>query len=208
MVRRFNPTNGEEKFFNFLTGQLEPDESPDCLAPEPDTFALAMDRPGRSAPACTPDIRWRLGLTRRTRLANELGLHPSELPEVIYLELSSADSPRFDSEVKLPARVRRKNRMFSHSGQAYVTPEQYFVYKQERLEAARRRYGVVIVLLRWVDQQAIFAQPIRLEALVAAELCHPHHRPSGLAVSRNIEERLNCFCPSHLRVDRNGKRML
>jgi hypothetical protein len=161
------PENGEAVFFDLLGTLLEEDER-DCLEYEPDRFALGTDRPGRSAHACTPDIRWQIGLTRRSRLAELVGVPVEQIPETIYLELSSAD--RYPDATRLPKRALQKNSKYSVSGRAYVTPAVYFVYKQLRLEDARRIYGVTIVLLRWCDQLEILAQPSVLEDKIAAEL--------------------------------------
>jgi hypothetical protein len=161
------PDNGEAVFFELLGTLLEEDER-DCLEYEPDRFVLGTDRPGRSAHACTPDIRWRIGLTRRTRLAKLVGVPVELIPETIYLELSSAD--RYPDATRLPKRAIQKNSKYSVSGRAYVTPTVYFVYKQLRLEDARRVYGVTIVLLRWCEQLKILARPSALDDMIAAEL--------------------------------------
>ena len=165
---RFNPHNGEAAFFSFLLKQLERDERARGVAYEPETFELPPDRPELFPAGCTPDIRWRIGIIRRMRLASKLELGLADIPSVIYLELCSAD--RHPSPLSMSARSLNKNSQFSRSGKSWVTPEQYLEYKQERLEAARRRYGIVIVLLCWADQQAIFACPERLEELMLAEL--------------------------------------
>ena len=165
------PENGESAFYAFLESLVfseDQDDPAEVLAYEPELFELTDSFPGHNGLGCRPDIRWRPSLARRMLWAVRLGLTLDQIPERIYLELSSADF--YLRPVQLPKRVMRHNELFSRSREAWVSPERYFVYKQERLEAARIRHHVIIVLLRWQDQQAIFDHPAHLEEMILAEM--------------------------------------
>jgi len=176
-MRSFNPTNGEREFDGLIRAKfLESDEDQESLVYEPEAFSLTSYRSGPRAGAVRPDFRFSLGITRRSRLAIRLGLPIEEVPTTIYLELSSAD--RHSPEVRLPRRIRRRNKRSGRSGKECVTPDVYLGHKNDRLEIARQIHGIVILLLCWDNQLAIFRQPDKLEDMIAAELARRPRSPA------------------------------
>lgn len=86
----------------------------------------------------------------------------------LFIEITQPD--RFPSVLTLPKRVRKWNRLHSQSKQAYITVEEYMIRKRSRMQRAESRHGIIIIVLDYAAQQAIFANPSILEAKIIKRL--------------------------------------
>ena len=93
--------NGEDVFAAFLTrlGYR--------FAIEPDTLDITPSRPGHTGAGITPDVKLS-------------ALPDGRAVDGLYLELTQADL--YLAETQLPLGVRRKNRRYSASRRAYISP--------------------------------------------------------------------------------------
>ncbi len=117
---------------------------------EPDKLLHQPYRPGHSIRGMTPDIR----------------LEQPVLGYTIYLELTEAD--RFVTARQLPAKVRQRNRQHARSHRSYISPAQYLALKTAKIQLTMQLHpNVVIVLIDYATQQAIYAQPNLLTELIS-----------------------------------------
>lgn len=154
---RAHTDNGEDVFMAFLSGLGY------TYLIEPDTLEIEPHRPGRTAAGVTPDIK--------------LLVLPNGQPVAgLYLELTEAD--RYLAEPQLPVSVRRRNRRYSASRRAYITPEEYLQRKQHKIDAAMRHHDVEIILLDSVAQAELMATAGKLARLLAPHLAAAINRAS------------------------------
>jgi hypothetical protein len=117
---------------------------------EPDKLLHQPFAAGRPLRGMTPDIRLTLPVD---------GL-------VVYLELTEAD--RFASARQLPARVRRHNRRQARSRRPYISPAEYLALKRQKIATTMALHpGVVVVLIDFACQQAIYDRPDLLDEMIA-----------------------------------------
>jgi hypothetical protein len=120
---------------------------------EPDKLLHQPYAPNRPLRGMAPDIRL-AGTTD--------GL-------TVYLELTEAD--RFVTPEQLPSRIRRKNRRHSRSHKPYISPAAYLELKRQKIRLTMDLHpGVVIVLIDYATQQAIYALPGLLQTLIDQEV--------------------------------------
>lgn len=86
----------------------------------------------------------------------------------LFIEITEAD--RHKSVLSLSRKVRRWNRLHGQSGQAYIAIDDYMARKHNRMQRAESRHGIIIIVLNYAQQQAIFADPSILEAKIAKRL--------------------------------------
>lgn len=154
--------NGEDIFMAFLT------KLGYRFQIEPDTLEIERARPGRTAAGITPDIK--------------LSMLPNgQTVDGLYLELTEAD--RYLAEPQLPIVVRRKNRRYSASRRAYISPQEYLSRKQLKIDAAIRHHDVDIILLDSVAQAGLMAAPNKLGDLLEPYLSAAINRTSAFAAS-------------------------
>jgi hypothetical protein len=120
---------------------------------EPDKLLHQPYVPNRPLRGMAPDIR----------LTNTVdGL-------TVYLELTEAD--RFVTPEQLPSQIRRKNRRHSRSHKPYISPAAYLELKRQKIRLTMDLHpGVVIVLIDYATQQAIYALPGLLQAMIDQEI--------------------------------------
>jgi hypothetical protein len=150
--------SSEREFENFLASQHY------GFTKELERFELGAAVEGKTPQAVTPDYRI-------------LIMPNGELYQNLFIELCEAD--RYIRRTSLPQSVQEKNRRHGASRKAYISPAEYLRRKRERMQKAEGRYGVVILVLTYADQQAIMGNPDLLERMI-------EHRLSSVQSLRRI----------------------
>lgn len=151
--------SSEREFEEFLASEQY------VFTKESDRFDLENVVEGKTPQAVTPDYR--------IIYASDGGAHQN-----LFIELCEAD--RYIRRTALPRSVQEKNRRHGASGKAYISPAEYLRRKRERMQKAEGKYGVVILVLTYADQQAVIAQPSLLKRMIDHRMAavHPLRRTS------------------------------
>ncbi len=151
--------SSEREFEEFLASEQY------IFTKEQDRFDLEVVAEGKTPKAVTPDYR--------------IMFSPDgQIHECLFIELCEAD--RYIRRTSLPLAVQDKNRRHAASRKAYISPAEYLRRKRERMQKAEGKYGVVILVLTYADQQAVIAQPQLLKRMIDHRMAavHPLRRTS------------------------------